>query len=267
MSEYAFTRAIAVSPTSRPAVFQARLDRAWTIHGGPINGGVTLALATNALANRFGAAFGHADPLCVSALYLTAALPGPATVYTKLLRRGGSISSGQASLMQVDAQGRDVERTRVIATLGGLSGATDGVATVARPPQLPDPVNCLGSDDLPRALVEETELMERYEVRLDPATSGWLHGQPSGLGRLRAWFRMRDGMEPTPPDADPGRGRASSSRLRPRRLRLGADPRTDRACTGPAHAWLAADRVVLGQPRRRADRGGRRDLGLPVTGW
>ena len=32
---------------------------------------------------------------------------------------------------------------------------------------------------------------------IDPATSGRFAGRPSGLGHMRAWFRMRDGQQPS----------------------------------------------------------------------
>ena len=39
--------------------------------------------------------------------------------------------------------------------------------------------------------------MQRYEMRIDPATAGWFEGTPTGLGHMRAWFRMRDGRAPS----------------------------------------------------------------------
>ena len=39
--------------------------------------------------------------------------------------------------------------------------------------------------------------MQRCEMRIDPATAGWFEGTPTGLGHMRAWFRMRDGRAPS----------------------------------------------------------------------
>jgi hypothetical protein len=34
------------------------------------------------------------------------------------------------------------------------------------------------------------------DVRLDPATAGWLTHDPAGVPEMRGWFRLRDGREP-----------------------------------------------------------------------
>lgn len=197
MVSYEFEQAMAVERTAED-VFTATLDPRFTIHEGPINGGITMALATTALRGRLTSGQGHDDPLCVSGFYLSAAVPGPAKLRTEVLRAGRTMSTGQASLTQVDSRGREVERIRVLATFGDLDAEGEHVATSATPPDMPGLDDCLTAEDLPRPLLEETQLLERAEIRMDPATSGWLEGVPSGLGRLRAWFRMRDGFQPTP---------------------------------------------------------------------
>jgi hypothetical protein len=41
-------------------------------------------------------------------------------------------------------------------------------------------------------------IMERVEMVMDPDTTGFATGQPSGQGELRAWLRFADGREPDP---------------------------------------------------------------------
>jgi hypothetical protein len=41
-------------------------------------------------------------------------------------------------------------------------------------------------------------MMERVDLRLDPATAGFREGRPGGGGELRAWLSFRDGREPDP---------------------------------------------------------------------
>ena len=41
-----------------------------------------------------------------------------------------------------------------------------------------------------------TELLDRFDLRLDPDTVGWALGKPSGRGIIRGWLRMADGREP-----------------------------------------------------------------------
>ncbi len=197
MQEYAFDQAIHVTPTGQPGSYEACLPTSWTVHGGPVNGGVTLAVAANALSARLKEASGHPDPLCVSAFYLSAALPGPTQVRTEIIGGSRSMSSAQASVVQHDDGGKPVERLRAMATFADLDAAPAGVLTVARPPYLPPREECLSIHELPASPLDDSEVMRRYDLLIDPATSGWFEGQPSGLGHMRAWFRMRDGREPT----------------------------------------------------------------------
>ena len=75
-----FDRDIAVTPTGEQE-YAADLKPGWVIGGG-LNGGYLLA--TLALGVRRSSA--HADPFTVSAHYLAATEPGPATVTTRRLR-------------------------------------------------------------------------------------------------------------------------------------------------------------------------------------
>ena len=45
---------------------------------------------------------------------------------------------------------------------------------------------------------KEVGLRHRVETRLDPATAGWLRGEPSGEPVMRGWVRLADGTEPDP---------------------------------------------------------------------
>ena len=180
-----------------PGVYQAELDSGWRIGGG-INGGLLLATAARALSCELGAACGHTDPFSISAYYLTAARPGPATVRTEVIRRGRSISTGQASLTQLGADGIPAERLRAIASYGSLETLKGDVRTSAAPPQLPPPEKCVTSEQAPREFLAQADLLQRFDLRLDPAVVGWAVGAPSGAGTIRGWLRLADGREPDP---------------------------------------------------------------------
>src|SRR3954453_13977620 len=109
-----FDRDTAVTPRE-PGVYDTDLSAGWTIISA-VNGGYLLAVIGRALAH----ALPHADPFTISAHYLTASQPGPAVVRTDLVRTGRTLSTGQASLLQYDDQGREVERIRVLASYGDL---------------------------------------------------------------------------------------------------------------------------------------------------
>ncbi|WP_433340517.1 thioesterase family protein [Streptomyces sp. CA-253872] len=189
-----FDRDTAVSRRG-PGVFDATLSEGWTIINA-VNGGYLLALVGRAL----GEELPHSDPFSITAHYLTASRPGPAEIRTETVRTGRTLSTGQASLVQYDAQGAPVERLRVLASYGDLDALDPEVRTSAKPPVLPPVEQCLGTSDVPEGKVVpgSNAITERLLLKLDPATIGWAVGQPSGKGEARAWFGLADGR-----DADP----------------------------------------------------------------
>jgi hypothetical protein len=181
--------------------YDGTLGEGWRIGGG-VNGGLLLALVGRALSTELsrphGDRPGHPDPLAISAYYLTPGEPGPATVHTSVVRRGRAVSTGQASLVQQDADGGEVERLRALATFGDLGLVEDDVWTTATPPVLPPPDQCVRAAEAPPQFLKHASLLQRLDLRLDPATTGWAVGRPSGNGVIRGWLRMADGREPDP---------------------------------------------------------------------
>lgn len=176
-----------------PGVYDIGLSAGWTIINA-VNGGYLLAVLGRALADTLP----HPDPFTISAHYLTASQPGPAVVRTETVRTGRTLSTGQASLLQYDDEGREVERIRVLASYGDLDTLPDDVRTAARPPALPPMEQCFGPEDGPAPVDGSSAITERLMLKLDPSTLGWALGQPSGKGEMRAWFGLADGR-----DADP----------------------------------------------------------------
>jgi hypothetical protein len=201
-----FDRAIAVSARDHePTTYDAELGAGWQIGSG-VNGGMLLAGTVddrsdeatigNALRSVFSGA-GHPDPVTISAYYLSASAPGPATVRTEVLREGRGLSTGSAALVQPGPDG-EVERIRALATCGDLAGLPDDVHTTATPPDLPPPEACLSVDDAPTSFMQQAGLLQRLDLRLDPAGAGWMVGRPSKRGTVQGWLRMADGREPDP---------------------------------------------------------------------
>ena len=191
-----FDRGIAASRRpGQPTTYDVELGAGWQIGAG-INGGMLLATMGNALRSTL-APDGHPDPVSISAYYLSASRPGPASVHTDLLRAGRSMSTASASLVQVE-DGRDTERIRALATYGDLAALPDDVHTTATPPDLPPPEECISTNEAPPDFLGEAGLLERFDLRLDPACVGWVMGQPSGRGLIQGWLRMADHREPDP---------------------------------------------------------------------
>ncbi|QKW09328.1 thioesterase family protein [Streptomyces sp. NA04227] len=178
-----------------PGVYDIELSAGWTIINA-VNGGYLLAVIGRALADSLP----HPDPFTISAHYLTASQPGPAVVRTEVVRTGRTLSTGQASLLQVDESGQEVERIRVLASYGDLDTLPDDVRTAAKPPAFPPPEHCFGPQDAPRdgVVPGSSAIADRLWLKLDPDTLGWALGAPSGKGEMRGWFGLADGR-----DADP----------------------------------------------------------------
>ncbi|MFJ8045832.1 thioesterase family protein [Kitasatospora sp. NPDC096147] len=183
-----FDQGIALAPDG-PGRYAAELGEGWQIGGG-VNGGLLLAVAGHALSLEHPE---HPDPVSISGYYLSASVPGAAEVRTESVRRGRSLSTGTAVL----SQGGE-ERLRVLATYGDLSTHQGEVRTTATPPQLPPVEQCIGVEHAPPQLISQAALLERFDLRLDPASVGWALGQPAGRGLIQGWFRLADGREPDP---------------------------------------------------------------------
>jgi hypothetical protein len=195
-----FDRATAVA--ARPAVpgtpeghavHDIGIDAGWSIGDKP-NGGYLLATIARAAIDAAAAVEGpdHPHALSASAGYIGPPVPGPAEVHSEVLRRGRGMSQVRARLVQGG-------ETRVEATftLGRLRpdaepwwGGEDAPVLPELTPEARTPAAAPGGIDLP--------IMERVDIRLDPATAGFALGQPAGVGELRARLAFADGRAPDP---------------------------------------------------------------------
>lgn len=183
-----FDRALRLAERScTPGVYDADLDDGWFI-GGALHGGYLMALCANALRRRLP---DHPDPLSISAFFLSGGRHGPATVTTEVIRRGRSLSHAAVTISQQEDDGR-VERLRATAAFHD-EDAYGGESVCGPPPApMPPPGDC---PPMPRHL-ERTDLFDRLDFRVDPATLGWHTGEPSRRGRMGGWVRMADGRDP-----------------------------------------------------------------------
>lgn len=184
----AYDRDIFVNCVSE-GTYEAELSAGWIVGGG-INGGYLLATIGNAIRSSVP---GKPDPISVSAYYLSASVPGPATITTTIKRDGGSIATVAAELRQGD----DV-RITALATYGDLSTLPDAVERSVEVPDFPPLEQCVPNTMAPAEMRAMVPMMERFEMRFHPDHIGWAVGQPSGAGVISAWFRLKDGREPDP---------------------------------------------------------------------
>ncbi|WP_209373562.1 thioesterase family protein [Brevibacterium renqingii] len=183
-----FVRATAVERQG-DHTFTAELDAGWKV-GGAVNGGYLLGVAGRALRDLNPST---PDPLVISTFYLGPSTEGPVDISTRTLREGRSTASYGIELSQNGAP-----TVSAMATMGNLGALPDDVATTATPPQLPPPDECISvaeaSDDFHKA----APIIDRFDMRLDPATAGFAVGKPSGRGLLQGWIRLIDGADPDP---------------------------------------------------------------------
>jgi acyl-CoA thioesterase len=183
-----FDRDIAVTPTGSQE-YAADLRPGWVVGAG-LNGGYLLATLAHAV-RRSSA---HPDPLTVSAYYLAATAPGPATLTTRRLREGGTLSTFAAEVAQ-----DGTPRLSALATFGDLDALPDDVETSATEPDLPPREECWGLGLVPEEhRASAPPLQSRFTMLFDPASAGWALGRPGGRPVIQAWFRLNDDREPDP---------------------------------------------------------------------
>ena len=176
---------------------------------------------------------GHPHPLAVSAQFVARAETGPAEVEVENVREGRRVGSLRARLVQDGSA-----RVDALLTAGALPGAdVEPYRVDISPPELPDPEDCERSampEGAPR-----NGITEQLDVRMDPATAGFMRGEPGGGAEVRAWVRAADGR-----DADPLLVLAVADALPPVTFELGLSgwvptvELTVHLRTVPAPGWL-----------------------------
>lgn len=197
-TEFDAATAVAARP-GRPGAYDAHVDEGFTVGPKP-NGGYLLATAARAVGDALGVAGSdHRDALAATAHYLWAPDPGPAEVTVEVLRTGRSASQARAVLSQ--AGRRCVDATFTMGTLPDASGPGPAPAATwsARPPvELPPREDCLRIPARREGAPFVVSIMDRTDLRLDPAVMTWALGAPTGRGELRGWIGFADGRAPDP---------------------------------------------------------------------
>lgn len=162
------------------------LPDTWAYGAGVLHGGWLLeTLAAEALSQ-----VGQAHPVAVSAHYVATPKTGPSSLVSEVLREGRSVATVRTSLVQ---EGRT--KVEALVSCGALPSSGVPQHLDAAPPALPPVQECRESRSTPEF---RNGILEQLEVRLDPATAGFLSGAPGGSAETRGWIRARDGREPDP---------------------------------------------------------------------
>lgn len=188
-SPYEFDTATAVRPGADPGRYDVDIDPGWAVGPKP-NGGYLVAVAGRAATRALAAeGSGHADPVAATTHFLRAPDPGPAQIRVDVLRTGRSASQVQTTISQDDRP--CVTATFTVATLATEPGEA---WWSNRPPvevaPFADCIRLPGTrDDAPFPI----SIMDRCDLRLDPADLGFTTGRPSGRAELRGWIAFADG--------------------------------------------------------------------------
>jgi acyl-CoA thioesterase len=178
-----FGEASAVTP-GEEGVWKAEVQPDWDIFG-VSNGGYLMAIGARAMSGS-----SHdRRPVSLTAHFLRPLSAGPVEVAVDTLKTGRTFSTMRATIGAASDS---------VALLGSFAdpGALDAedLYVGARPPDLPPP------DECPRALPSPDgplppPIVGQFEERIHPEDAGPLQGRPSGVARMRGWFRL-DHEEP-----------------------------------------------------------------------
>ena len=187
---YEYDAAIAVGRVSA-GLYAADLEAGWKVGGG-LNGGYLLAVIGNAI--KFDLTdVGHHDPYTVTGYYLSPSVAGPATVSVRRVRQGRGTTTVAATLSQTVEDGSEVERIMALATYGDLERISGDIRTTATPPSLPPIDQCALTSLAPPEIKAFVPMLDRFDMHVDPESTGLLTGKPSGNTYVQAWFELADG--------------------------------------------------------------------------
>ncbi len=193
-SDFAFDRAIATDLDADGLTSTGQIDPGWTVGDKP-NGGYLLAMAAQAGGAALAAAgSAHRDPLAATAHFLRAPDTGPVRLRSEVLRVGRSASQVRTVLEQ-----NGTAYVEVTTTMGTLAAADQPATWTGREPFEVAPYDeCIRLAGSREGSPFVVSIMDRAELRLDPAVMGFAKGRPSGEANLRGWISFADGRPADP---------------------------------------------------------------------
>lgn len=169
-----------------PGVYRGEVHDGWDI-GGNANGGYLIAIAARAML----LATDRDDPVTVTSHYLRPGRPGPVDIAVEVVKEGKRFSTARATMTAADG----TPILTVLGTFGSVPGPGDDAGPTfldGRPPDLPDPDQCLRRADRARTEGPPQSFAERLGVSLHPEDARFEEGGRSGRAEIRGWFELLD---------------------------------------------------------------------------
>jgi acyl-CoA thioesterase len=164
--------------------YRIELDRDFVGFSDALHGGYLMAVVLRAAVD----AAPHPHPVSTSANFLRVVLPGPAEVWVESRKSGRTVAASRVTLVQDGRPAVDA-----LVNTGTLDPAAEAAWSAPPPPELPPVEDCLTFEPPNQ---ESRGFADQVDMRFDPATMGWLDGQPAGSPVMRAYFRLREPHEP-----------------------------------------------------------------------
>jgi acyl-coenzyme A thioesterase PaaI-like protein len=179
IQQHPFSRVSGIEPDGRGR-FLGNVNPEWTIGGKP-NGGYLLAMLGRAASQTST----HHHVIAASAHYLRTPDSGAVTIDAEVLREGRNASQVRARMSQHEKV--CVETLMTVSTLE-RQGAPYWDAGL--PPR-----SDVDYDDCVRLTPRTPDgipvaIMEQVDVRLEPSSTGFMAGRPTGHGELRGWLTL-----------------------------------------------------------------------------
>jgi len=168
-----------------------------------VNGGALIATVLRAVL----AESPHPHPVATTAHFLRVARLEPAEVHVSWLKHGKTAATARATLVQGGQPVLDTTVTTGTVPVSSLDGAGGAGPDAAAPgelswtgpaPDFPALEDCVDLGPWRGSVSADGEqgYAMQVSVLLDPATTGWRHGEPSGVPEMRAYFGLREAREP-----------------------------------------------------------------------
>jgi hypothetical protein len=201
-----FDEATAVRPAG-PGRYQVRPDERFAIVApgnatpSAVNGGVMVATMLRAVLDSSPLPY----PVATSAHFLRVPLLQPGEVEVTWLKQGKTAATARAALVQDSQIVLDVTVTTgnlpgklPAGPLAADSSANGELSWTGEPPKLPPIEECVNLG--PWRGTVGTDGVAGYaaqvDLRMDPATTGWRRGEPSGVPEMRGYFSLREQRDP-----------------------------------------------------------------------